>query len=247
MQHILIVGATSAIAEQCARIWVKEASVELTLVGRDQAKMEGLRADLLVRSPLSRITIQILDFQNPIAIADLAKRAVEDGDLDIVLIAHGDLPSQAACEEDLALVASALSVNGISPSLFAEAFAEQFAIVNHGTIAIIGSVASDRGRRSNYVYGAAKALLAHYAAGLQHRFAGTDVKIVLIKPGPTATPMTAGLQQKGQRFARADRVAEAIVRAIEAGTPVLYTPSLWRPIMFVIRHLPQGIFNKLRV
>jgi decaprenylphospho-beta-D-erythro-pentofuranosid-2-ulose 2-reductase len=247
MRHILIVGATSAIAEQCARIWVKDASAELTLVGRDHVKIEGLRADLLVRSPLSRITTRILDFQNPIAIAELAKRVTADLELDIVLIAHGELPSQDACEEDLGLVASTLSVNGISPSLFAEAFAEQFAIVNHGTIAIIGSVASDRGRRSNYVYGAAKALLAHYAAGLQHRFAGTDVKIVLIKPGPTATPMTADLQQKGQRLARVDRVAAAIVKAIEAGTPVLYTPSLWRPIMFVIRHLPQGIFNKLQV
>jgi decaprenylphospho-beta-D-erythro-pentofuranosid-2-ulose 2-reductase len=247
MRRILIVGATSAIAEQCARIWVKDSSVALTLVGRDATKIEGLRVDLSVRSPLSKITTETLDFQDPRAIAALAKRAAQDGALDVVLIAHGNLPSQEACEQDPTLVSSTLSLNGISPMLFAEAFAEQFAIANHGTIAIIGSVASDRGRRTNYVYGAAKALVAHYAAGLQHRFAGTQVKIVLVKPGPTATPMTADLKQQGRRLARADRVAASIVKAIDAGKPVLYTPAIWRPIMFVIRHLPQGIFNKLKV
>jgi decaprenylphospho-beta-D-erythro-pentofuranosid-2-ulose 2-reductase len=247
MRNILIVGATSAIAEQCARIWVRDSNVAMTLVGRDRAKLKVLCADLAVRSPGSKFTTETLDFQDPIAIDALAKRTTRDGLVDVVLIAHGNLPSQEACERDVTLVSSTLSINGISPVLFAEAFAQQFAIANHGTLAIIGSVASDRGRRTNYVYGAAKALVAHYAAGLQHRFAGTQVKIVLIKPGPTATPMTADLQHQGRRLARADRVAASIVKAIDAGQPVLYTPAPWRLIMFVFRHLPQGIFNKLKV
>lgn len=247
MRRILIVGATSAIAEQCARIWVKDSAVALTLVGRDSTKIDGLRDDLLVRSPQSVIHTETLDFLDPIAIAHLAQRTALDGGLDVVLIAQGNLPSQEICERDLALASSTLAVNGISPVLFAEAFAKHFAIAKHGTIAIIGSVAGDRGRRANYVYGSAKALVAHYAAGLQHRFAGTEVKIVLIKPGPTATPMTADLQLKGRRLASAEKVAAQIVKAIDAGKPILYTPPLWRPIMFVIRHLPQGIFNKLKV
>lgn len=247
MQKILIVGATSAIAEHCARIWVKDSAVEMTLVGRDSEKIAGLRADLEVRSPQSKINTETLDFLDPAAIAQLASKTALDGGLDVVLIAHGTLPNQEDCENDLELSASTLEVNGISPVLFAEAFAKHFAIANHGTIAIIGSVAGDRGRRTNYVYGSAKALVANYAAGLQHRFAGTKVKIVLIKPGPTATPMTAALQHQGRRLARADRVAKEIVAAIAAGKSVLYTPPLWGLIMFVIRNLPQKIFNKLKV
>lgn len=247
MKRILIVGATSAIAEHCARIWVKNSDVRLTLVGRDLAKTERLRADLAVRSPQSAINTETLDFLDPTAIAALAERTMTAGGLDIVLIAHGSLPSQEECERDLTLASSTLVVNGISPVLFAEAFAEKFAIANHGTIAIIGSVAGDRGRRANYVYGSAKALVAHYAAGLQHRFAGTGVKVVLIKPGPTATPMTADLQQQGRRLARPAQVASHIVKAIEAGKPVIYAPPLWQLIMFVIRHLPQRIFIKLKV
>lgn len=247
MRRIVIIGATSAIAEQCARLWVKEPEMTLTLVGRDLEKVNALRVDLLVRNPDSVVHIETLDFLDPIAIAALAKRISIDGSLDVVLIAHGNLPTQESSENDLLVASSTLALNGISPVLFAEAFAGLFAINDHGTIAIIGSVAGDRGRRANYVYGSAKALVAHYAAGLQHRFAETNVKIVLIKPGPTATPMTADLQQKGRRLARAETVATQIVKAINTGKPVLYTPPIWQPIMFVIKHLPQRIFNKLKV
>ena len=247
MRRILIVGATSAIAEQCARIWVKDSAVTLTLVGRDREKIEALRVDLAVRSPHSVIHTETLDFLDAVAIAELAKRTSTDGAIDIVLIAHGNLPTQESSEHDLSIASSTLMLNGISPVLFAEAFAGLFAIANHGTLAIIGSVAGDRGRRANYVYGSAKALVAHYAAGLQHRFAETNVKIVLIKPGPTATPMTADLQQQGRRLARAENVAAQIVKAIDTGKPVLYTPSIWQPIMFIIKHLPQRIFIKLKV
>lgn len=247
MRRILIIGATSAIAERCARIWVKESPVSLTLVGRDSAKLDQLRDDLAVRSPNSNIHTETLNFLDPIAITQLAERNAREGKLDIVLIAHGSMPTQESCQADLALAESTMAINGISPTLFAEAFASTFEAANHGTIAIVGSVAGDRGRRTNYVYGSAKALVAHYAAGLQHRFAGTDVKVVLIKPGPTATPMTADLQKQGRRMASAQLVATQIVKAIEAGKPVCYTPGLWRPIMFVFRHLPQRIFNKLKV
>jgi short-subunit dehydrogenase len=164
-----------------------------------------------------------------------------------VLIAHGSLPEQQACERDLAACRKALEINGLSPVLYAEAFARHMAETGQGTLALIGSVAGDRGRKTNYVYGAAKGLLACYAQGLQHRFAGTAVKVVLIKPGPTDTPMTAHLKAQGMRLAPVEAVAHQMVQAIDSGRPTTYLPWQWGPIMFVIRHLPARLFNKLNI
>ena len=118
---------------------------------------------------------------------------------------------------------------------------------NHGTVAVIGSVAGDRGRKKNYVYGAAKGLVTRYVQGLQHRLAGTNVKVVLIKPGPTDTPMTKLQKEQGVKLAPVEDVASAIVAGIEKGTAVVYTPKKWWLIMLVIRHLPAFIFNKLNI
>jgi short-subunit dehydrogenase len=140
-----------------------------------------------------------------------------------------------------------LDINGISPVLYAEAFASYMQKANRGTLAIIGSVAGDRGRKSNYVYGAAKGLVARYAQGLQHRLAGTGVKVVLIKPGPTDTPMTAHLKDLGAKLAPVEDVAQKIVDAIEQGQGTVYVPGKWKTIMWVVRHLPSGLFNKLNI
>lgn len=246
-KRIVIVGATSAIAEHCARWWVKDAAVDLTLVGRDLARTERVAADLRVRSPRSTVRAREADFIDPPAIHRLADEIVAEGAVDILLVAHGSLPDQAVCQQDLAACHEALSVNGISPALFAEAFAGHMQKANRGTLAVIGSVAGDRGRRSNYVYGAAKGLLTRYAQGLQHRLAGTGVKVVLIKPGPTDTPMTAHLKQQGGRLASVEDVARLIVQGINQGRPVVYAPGKWALIMMVIRHLPSFIFNKLDI
>lgn len=246
-KRIVIVGATSAIAGHCARRWVEGAAVDLTLLGRDAARMERVAADLRVRSPQSDIRVLQADFLDPAAIAATVDAIVAPGAVDIALIAHGSLPVQHACQEDLQACREALDVNGISPVLYAEGFAKHMARSNRGTLAIIGSVAGDRGRKSNYVYGAAKGLVTRYAQGLQHRFGGSGVKVVLIKPGPTDTPMTAHLKAEGARLAAVEDVARGIVTAIERGRPVAYVPGNWRLIMLVIRHLPGAIFNKLNI
>ena len=186
-------------------------------------------------------------FLHPNIIQSTVDDIVAQGKVDLVLIAQGLLPKQAACQEDLQVCREALEVNGISPVLFAEAFAKPMAKVNHGTIVLIGSVAGDRGRQSNYVYGSAKGLVACYAEGLQHRFAGTKVNVILIKPGPTDTPMTADLKRKGVALARVDKVAQQIVKAVSQGQVVAYVPGKWRVIMWVIRNLPNVIFNKLSI
>ena len=176
----------------------------------------------------------------------LVQSATADGPVDTVLIAHGSLPDQADCQNNLHAAQDALQVNGLSPALIAEAFIGNMQRAGHGRLCIIGSVAGDRGRKSNYIYGAAKGLLDRYAQGLQHRLAlaGSPVRVTLVKPGPTDTPMTAHLKQGGARLATASSVAHSIVKAVSAGRPVVYAPGQWALIMWVIRHLPRLLFNK---
>jgi decaprenylphospho-beta-D-erythro-pentofuranosid-2-ulose 2-reductase len=245
--RIVIIGATSAIAEHCARHWVAVAPAELILVGRDLAKIELVAADLRVRSPQSTIHSFSANFTDPVTIKLLVDAIVDAGAVDTVLIAHGSLADQQQCQHDLTQCQDALTVNGVSPVLFAEAFAARMQRANAGTLALIGSVAGDRGRKSNYVYGAAKGLVTRYAQGLQHRFADSKVKIVLIKPGPTDTPMTAQLKNQGARLADVDAVARQIVAGIQAGRTVIYAPAKWALIMLVIRHLPRFVFNKMNI
>lgn len=242
-KRIVIIGASSAIAEHCARLWVSEAA-DFLLVGRDLSRVQRVADDLRVRSPHSAIETAQIDFLDADAISSLARQAGQSP-IDIVLIAHGDLPVQQSCEQDIHVAETALQINGVSPALFAEAFAKQLAQQGRGTLALIGSVAGDRGRKANYVYGAGKGMVERYAQGLQHRFAYSGIKIVLIKPGPTATPMTAHLPSSG--MAAVDQVARAIVKAIEAGKPVAYVPAKWQLIMLIVQHLPRWIFHKLNI
>ncbi|MBK9394593.1 MAG: SDR family NAD(P)-dependent oxidoreductase [Uliginosibacterium sp.] len=244
----VIIGATSAIAEQCARLWVSDAA-ELTLVGRDLARLERQAADLRVRNPAVVIRVLTVDFMDASAISSLAEDVVQrsEGGIDSVLIAHGSLPDQGSCEKDLVACRVALAINALSPVLFAEAFAGHFAVAGKGTLGLIGSVAGDRGRKSNYVYGAAKGLVDRYMEGLQHRFAASAVRAVLVKPGPTDTPMTAHLKAKGMKLADPGNVASAIVSGMARGCAVVYAPAKWRLIMLVIRHLPRMVFNRMDI
>jgi hypothetical protein len=116
-----------------------------------------------------------------------------------------------------------------------------------GTLIVIGSVAGDRGRKSNYVYGAAKGLVGRYVEGLQHRLAKTSVKVALVKPGPTETPMTAHLKQQGMPLAPVEDVAKAIVDGAAEGKRVVYVPRKWALVMMVIRHLPHFVFARLNI
>jgi short-subunit dehydrogenase len=209
--------------------------------------MDRVAADMQVRSPQSSFNIVQADFLTPAAIQSFADDIATRGPLDIVLIAHGSLPNQTDCESNLQTCHDALAINALSPVLYAEAFVNHMARNNHGILVLIGSVAGDRGRKSNYVYGAAKGLVTRYAQGLQHRFAGTGVKVILIKPGPTDTPMTAHLKGQGAKLAPVQEVAQKIVDAVARGRTVAYIPGKWQLIMGVIRHLPSFVFNKMNI
>jgi len=246
-KKIVILGATSAIAEHCARLWAAEGAGEMVLVGRTAARLQLVADDLRVRGRDMTISTRVADFADPQKIQALADEIAGAAPPDVVLIAHGSLPDQAACQTDLEACREALEVNALSPVLFAEAFIGHMERANRGTLAIIGSVAGDRGRKSNYVYGAAKGLVTRYAQGLQHRLAASAVRVVLIKPGPTDTPMTAHLKSQGVALAPVAAVAARITGAIARGSLVCHAPAKWSLIMLVIRHLPWFVFRKMDI
>ncbi|WP_293188020.1 GtrA family protein [Ottowia sp.] len=155
-KRIVVIGATSAIAHQCSRLWAQEGGCDFLLVSRDAGRSEPLAADLRARGVDNTAGTVAMGFDDADAIAALARDAANGGPIDIVLIAHGSLPRQQDCQDDLCATKDALVTNGLSPALFAEAFIGVMQGADRGHLCLIGSVAGDRGRKSNYVYGAAK-------------------------------------------------------------------------------------------
>jgi short-subunit dehydrogenase len=246
-KRIVIVGATSAMASHCARLWAQRQPTDFVLIGRNTERLERVAHDLRARSAQSEVRILTISFIDPISIEATIKEIAATGPIDIALIAHGSLGDQVESQQNLLSCQLELENNGVSPVLFSEAFAQVMGKADLGTLAVIGSVAGDRGRKSNYVYGAAKGLVARYIQGMQHRFAGKRFKVVLIKPGPTATPMTASLTAAGAKMASVEDVAQGILTAIDRGLAVAYIPGKWFVIMMIIRHLPTFIFNKMNI
>ena len=246
-KKVVIVGASSAIAMHTARIWAQRGSTDFILIGRDLDRLNRVALDLKSRGLGNETQAMVISFTDPLAIQHAARDISTAGAIDIVLIAHGSLGDQQRAQSDIEYCRDELLTNGVSAVMFAEAFAGVMEPVGRGALAVIGSVAGDRGRKSNYVYGAAKGLVTRYMQGLQHRFAGTELKIVLIKPGPTETPMTAALVAGGAKMASVEEVAKGIAAAIERGQPEAYVPGKWWLIMMIIRHLPRLVFNKMNI
>lgn len=246
-ETVLILGATSAIAERFARLRAERGD-RLLLVGRDAGRLAAIAADLTARGAQAAETLA-LDLAAPAdGFAAAFKGMVERlGHVDVMLLAYGVLGDQAAAAADPEETLRLLTVNMTSACAWAGLAAEHMEGRGRGTIAAIGSVAGDRGRRSNYVYGAAKGGLALFLEGLAHRFAGTEVRVVTVKPGFVDTPMTAAFDKKGPLWASPDKVAADIQAAVAKGRPVVYTPWFWWGIMRIIRALPRAIFNKMNI
>lgn len=246
MKRILILGATSAIATACAREWAGEGA-HFFLVGRDPERLAGVAADLVARGAQAAHT-HALDLTDCAAHPAMLQGCLAAlGGIDLALVAHGTLPDQAACERDPALALREFASNGTSVIALLTLLANQFEAQRSGTIGVITSVAGDRGRPSNYVYGSAKAAVAAFCEGLRARLHKSGVHVVDIKPGFVATPMTRGLPLPGPLVAQPEAVARRIVAGMNRRVPVLYAPAFWAPIMLVIRSIPRFAFNRMKL
>jgi short-subunit dehydrogenase len=243
VRKVVIFGATSAMAQETARL-LSMRGADLFLVGRNAARLEAVAADVKVRGAAT-VTTAVADLDDAERHHELVDRAFGTlGRIDAALVAQGLLADSDACESDRALAARVLVTNFLGPALLCEELAARLALQGAGTIVAISSVAGDRGRQSNYVYGAAKGGLSTYLEGLRNRLFRRGVHVVTIKPGFVDSPMTAHIP-KNALFAPPVAVARAIVRAIERRSAVVYVPGFWRAIMFAIRHLPEAIFKRL--
>ena len=166
---------------------------------------------------------------------------------DQVLIAYGMLGDQPAAEEDAEATRAIIDVNFTSAALWLQMAAKHLSRDRPRSIIVISSVAGDRGRRSNYVYGAAKAGLTAFAEGLAHRLYGTNLHVLNVKPGFVDTPMTAHLERGGPLWASPDQIAACIEQAVRRKQAVAYTPRFWWPIMTIIRLLPRPIFFRTKL
>lgn len=240
---ILIIGATSALAYEAAKFFAREGA-ELFLVARNDEKLRAVANDLRVRGAQLSETY-VLDLGKLELHQEMFEQAVHTLDgLDMLLIAHGTLGDQHLSEQNVCETLKEFNNNCTSFISLLTIAANYFEKRRKGCIAAISSVAGDRGRGSNYVYGAAKAGLTAFLQGLRNRMAKVNVAVVTIKPGIVDTPMTTGMP-KGLLMANAHGVGKGIHDAMLKGKDVVYLPWFWRPIMLIIRSIPEAVFKKL--
>jgi decaprenylphospho-beta-D-erythro-pentofuranosid-2-ulose 2-reductase len=242
-KRVAIFGATSDIAIAFARR-VAENGARLVLVARNPSALKILEADLMVRgaTEVTSITADMLDIDQLPHFADKAW-AFYSG-LDIALVAYGSLPEQASLQGAASAVHESLLLNFVSPAILSEVLADRFEKASTGTLAVITSVAGDRGRKSNYLYGSAKGGLQRLLQGMRHRFSSTNVRVLDIRPGFVITKMTNHIAGRGAMWAPPSVVARDIEHAIVRGADVLYTPWFWKFVMLIVRSLPTFVFHR---
>ena len=242
--NVCVVGATSAVAQAAIRIWAQRGCA-LTLIARNASELARIAADARLRGAPHVATL--LGEATDAAFINESVRSMPVPR--VALVAYGSLSDSVRADSDAAYLAQELHANFVSVALWAQALAERMAAENAtgGSIAVISSVAGDRGRGSNHVYGAAKAGLNAFCSGLRARMAAQRVHVVTIKPGFIDSPMTAHITKKGALWATPEAVAAGIVNAIDKQRDVVYLPGFWRLIMLIIAHIPEGIFKRLKI
>ncbi len=243
--NVLVIGATSAIAIELLRRYAKDGA-RLYLVGRDPVRLRALHDDLVIRGACN-VHIGVLDiatFSEHQAVIDNA--VVTMTKIDIAIVAHGTLTEQGRAQSDQAYLLREMNVNCLGAisvlSLLANVLEQQ----KSGTLCAISSVAGDRGRKSNYVYGAAKAGVTVFLQGLRNRLSQSGVQVLTVKPGFVITPMTREFN-KNFLWVEPSVVANDIYQAIQRNKDVLYTPWFWRWIMVIIKLIPERIFKKMNL
>ncbi len=249
LRRVVILGALSTIAEATARRLAGEGAA-LALVAREENRLAAIAADLKLRGAVNVIANACnLDTENDkrAALETLSKSL---GGLDAVLLFYGTLGDQARANEHVDELSAMLSVNFTSAAEWMAAGAEILKASSHKrpVLLAVSSVAGDRGRRSNYAYGAAKGGLSIFMQGLAHRLvAEGKTRAIVMKLGFVKTAMTAHLNPGGPLWAEPEAVAGSIVRAMDRGGPIVYAPWFWRWIMLAVRMTPAPIFNKINL
>ncbi|MDJ0654287.1 MAG: SDR family oxidoreductase [Xanthomonadales bacterium] len=245
MTRALIIGATSAIAGAVARLWAEQGHA-LFLTGRNPERLKLLRHDLLARGA-ARVETAVLEVTDTLQQEAVISQAVQTLDgLDLALLAHGSLPGSDDWHSSPEAARLAFEVNATATITLLTRLTGLFESRQHGTLVVISSVAGDRGRQSNYLYGAAKGAVSLFTQGLRNRLHGGPVRVITVKPGMVDTPMTRSFD-KGLLWATPEQVAIDVVRAVSRGRDVVYSPWYWRWIMLVIRLLPEWLFKRLRL
>jgi short-subunit dehydrogenase len=244
-RRIVVLGALSEIAEATCRLYAAEGAL-MVLAARDEGRLTRVAEDLRVRGAAQVETAAI-----DLATADperlMAEWADALGGIDLVLLAYGVLGDQRAFERDLASAAALIDTNFRSAALWCLAAANRLEEAKGGALVVIGSVAGDRGRQSNYLYGATKGGLGILVQGLAHRLSASGAKAVLVKPGFVDTAMTAHIPNKGALWSKPAKLAALIRKAAEGKSPVVYAPGYWRLIMTVIKSVPPRIFHRTKL
>ena len=242
MKRIVILGATAGMVQPLLRM-MAEAGKELLLVARSQERLDALRSDLLARGSPRIITLPADFNESQRAILEFANEYFSN--FDTVLLSYGTMLDQVQSQIDPDYAIRELQTNLVSAVALLTQFAGHLESRKSGTIAVITSVAGDRGRRSNYVYGAAKGGLSIFLEGLRSRLHSCGVRVLTIKAGPVATAMTANMTRV-PLIASPDAVAKDIYKALEnPRVDVLYTPKRWRWIMAAVRMIPGRVFKRL--
>jgi short-subunit dehydrogenase len=244
MERIVILGATSGIALEVQRQLARR-GCELLLVARSPQRLREIQTDLVARGANQILTYSadLASIQQHAAIFEFARHTFSD--FDTVLLAYGSMHNQKDSEASVDILLEELHINFVSATAILTLFAGDLERRHTGCLAAITSVAGDRGRRVNYVYGSAKGALSLFLQGLRSRLHPAGVRVITIKPGPVQTPMTDHLPNSA-RFAEPEQAARDIVRALERRSPdVLYTPRIWRYIMTAVQQIPETIFKRL--
>ena len=242
-KRILVLGATSGIAQACIRLWAARGD-SLFLVARNADKLNAVAADASVRDA-AHVDTTAADLDDTATHPALLAHAVNSlAGLDIAFIAFGVLGDSG--DHSFASAEAVLHTNLVAPVSAITWLGDYFAQRHMGTLAVMSSVAGDRGRKSNYIYGASKAGLSAFVDGLRNKIDREGVRVMTIKPGPVRTAMTESMKGS-EKFADVEKVAATLVKEIDKGTDVVYVPGIWRIIMTVVRAIPESIFKKLNL
>ena len=238
----VILGATSSLAQSVVlELIAQDANYEIILVARNSVNLSIVANDLIARG--ATVGQYVCDLDDVTGHDRLLEKICV---ADSYWIFYGTLPNQSIAESDWAATDAALQTNFLSPVSLLTRIANILEARKQGSIVVVTSVAGDRGRKSNYVYGTAKGALSLFTQGLRNRLSSSSVHLMTVKPGFIDTAMTADIEkQPAILWASSERIAKEMVSAFQKKKDVLYTPWFWRYILIIIKTIPESIFKKL--